>query len=78
MGAEVAWAFVEAGADEVVMACRSLERCHAQRAQLFRRCAQEAMAGEASGRAAQQRAARRRQCSEMQRKMVCKVHFLSL
>ena len=76
MGAEIAWALVEAGADEVLMACRSLERCEAKRQELFRRCTSDAIGlgpAESQSRAVQLRAARRRQCMEMQRKMVCKV-----
>lgn len=80
MGAEVVHSLAEAGAAEVIMACRSLERCEKTRQQLFRRCVQEletTLETETMGRASVQRsslrAARRRHCMEMQRKMVCKL-----
>ena len=79
MGAEVVHSLAEAGAAEVIMACRSLERCEKTRQQLFRRCVQELETTETEtvGRTSVQRsslrAGRRRHCMEMQRKMVCKL-----
>ena len=64
MGTELVNELVNAGAEEVVMACRSLRRCEKTRELLFRRCLDVDKAGSP--------AARRRHCREMQRKMVCK------
>eukprot|EP00438_Fugacium_kawagutii_P008381 Skav236647 [mRNA] locus=scaffold691:55509:56318:+ [translate_table: standard] len=73
MGAEVAQQLAEAGASEVVMACRSLERCEKTRQELFRRCQRRAAETSKDGRVeAKVRAARRRQCLEVQRKLRCK------
>ena len=73
MGAEVVNSLAEAGADEVIMACRSLERCEKTRQQLFRRCLRDFESREDREEEVQRSRARRRHCMEMQRRMVCKL-----
>ena len=74
MGAEVAWGLAEAGAGRVVMACRSLERCEQARSTMFSRCvaSRDSTDGAAPRSAASLRAARRRQCQEIQRRLECR------
>lgn len=72
MGAEVAKQLAESGASEVIMACRSLDKCEKTRQELFRRCCGRASGEKDQRMAVRLRAARRRQCLEMQRKLVCK------
>ncbi|CAE7490220.1 RDH14 [Symbiodinium necroappetens] len=75
MGAEVAWGLAEAGASRVLMACRNLERCEQARAKMFSRCVSSLDGPGASvteRSAASFRAARRRQCQELQRRLECK------